>query len=71
MICSSVNLFFTSNLLSGGLDSKFRRDSNQGGRWRYPGGVGWMLRFIWIWADNGLVKEDCLTEMQTLLHDEK
>ena len=32
MICSSVNLFFTSNLLSVGLDSKLRRYSNQGGR---------------------------------------
>ena len=30
MICSSVNLFFTSNLLLVGLDSKLRRYSNQG-----------------------------------------
>ena len=32
MICSSVNLFFTSNLLFLGLDSKLRCYSNQGGR---------------------------------------
>ena len=32
MICSSVNRFFTSNLLSMGLDSKLRRYSNPGGR---------------------------------------
>ena len=32
MICSSVNLFFTSNLLSSGLDSRVRRYSNPGGR---------------------------------------
>jgi len=32
MICSSLNRFFTSNLLSMGLDSKLRRYSNQGGR---------------------------------------
>ena len=31
MICSSVNLFFTSNLLSSGLDSRVRRYSNPGG----------------------------------------
>lgn len=32
MICSSVNLFFTSNLLSSGLDSRVSRYSNPGGR---------------------------------------
>ena len=32
IICSSVNVFFTSNLLSVGLDSKLRRYSNQGVR---------------------------------------
>lgn len=32
MICSSVHLFVTSNLLSVGLDSKLRRYSNQGAR---------------------------------------
>ena len=32
MICSSVNLFFTSNLLSSGLDSSVSRYSNPGGR---------------------------------------
>lgn len=31
MICSSVNLFFTSNLLSSGLDFGVRRYSNPGG----------------------------------------
>ena len=31
MICSSINRFFTSNLLSKGLDSKLRRQSNTGG----------------------------------------
>jgi len=34
MICSSVNRFFTSNLLSMGLDSKLRCYSNPGGRRR-------------------------------------
>ena len=32
MICSSVNLFFTSNLPSSGLDSRVRRYSNTGRR---------------------------------------
>ena len=35
MICSSVNRFFTSNLLSMGLDSKLRRYSIPGGRRAY------------------------------------
>jgi len=37
MICSSVNRFFTSNLLSMGLDSKLRRYSIPGGRRDYNG----------------------------------
>ncbi|TAE33766.1 MAG: hypothetical protein EAZ92_00355, partial [Candidatus Kapaibacterium sp.] len=61
MICSSVNLFFTSNLLSMGLDSRVKRYSNPGGR-RAEGihpdlhlafycGTGWRasLAFFFAW----------------------
>ena len=41
MICSSVNLFFTSNLLSSGLDSRVRRYSN-------PGDVAWCMSLLWF-----------------------
>lgn len=38
MICASVNLFFTSNLLSSGLDSRVRCYSN-------PGGVSYAMAY--------------------------